>query len=46
VEATTHVLVGAVDEAALYVAQSPDPVAARAEADAVIRRITLTLAAN
>ena len=46
VQATTHVLVGAVDEAALYVAQSPDPVAARADADAVIRRITFALTAD
>lgn len=43
VEATTHILVGAVDEAALYVAQSTDPVTARAEADTVIRRLTLAL---
>lgn len=46
VEATTHVLVGAVDEAALYVAQSTDPAAARADAYDVIRRITLALAAG
>ncbi len=46
VQATTHVLVGAVDEAALYVAQSPHPAAARADADAVIRRITLALTAD
>lgn len=43
VQATTHVLVGAVDEAALYVAQSSDPQSARADVDAVIRRLTLAL---
>jgi AcrR family transcriptional regulator len=46
VQATTHILVGAVDEAALFVAQSTDPAAARTEADIVIRRITLALIAN
>jgi Tetracyclin repressor-like, C-terminal domain len=38
--ALTHVLVGAVDEAALYIAQAEDPVVARADMDLVIRRLT------
>lgn len=41
--ALTHALVGAVDEAALYIAQSSDRAAARADMDAVIRRLTLAL---
>ena len=45
VDALTHVLVGAVDEAALYIAQAQDPAAARADMDLVIRRLTLALAA-
>jgi len=44
VQALTHVLVGAVDEAALYIAQAPDGAAARADMDLVIRRLTLALA--
>lgn len=43
--ALTHVLVGAVDEAALYIAQAEDTPAARADMDLVIRRLTLSLAA-
>ena len=43
--ALTHVLVGAVDEAALYIAQADDGAAARADMDLVIRRLTLALAA-
>jgi AcrR family transcriptional regulator len=43
VSALTHVLVGAVDEAALYIAQADDPVAARADMDLVFRRLTLAL---
>jgi AcrR family transcriptional regulator len=39
VDSLTHVLVGAVDEAALYVAEADDPGAARADMDAVLRRI-------
>lgn len=39
VEALTHVLIGAVDEAALYVARAEDPELARADVDAVIRRL-------
>jgi AcrR family transcriptional regulator len=46
VDALTHVLVGAVDEAALYVAQAEDPAAARADMDEVIRRLTTALAAR
>ena len=40
-----HVLVGAVDEAALYLAQAEDPAAARADIDLVLRRLTLALTA-
>ena len=45
VQALTHVLVGAVDEAALYIAQAQDGPAARADMDLVIRRLTLALTA-
>jgi AcrR family transcriptional regulator len=45
VQALTHVLVGAVDEAALYIAQAEDPAAARADMDVVLRRLTVTLTA-
>jgi AcrR family transcriptional regulator len=45
VRALTHVLVGAVDEAALYIAQADDPARARADMDVVLRRLTLALAA-
>jgi len=41
--ALTHVLVGAVDEAALYIAQADDRTAARADMDLVLRRLTLAL---
>ena len=43
VQALTHVLVGAVDEAALYIAQAHDGAAARADMDMVLRRLTLAL---
>jgi AcrR family transcriptional regulator len=43
VVALTHVLVGAVDEAALYIAQADDRAAARADMDLVLRRLTLAL---
>jgi AcrR family transcriptional regulator len=46
VQALTHVLVGAVDEAALYIAQAEDPAAARVDMDLVLRRLTLTLSAH
>jgi AcrR family transcriptional regulator len=45
VHALTHVLVGAVDEAALYIAQADDGPAARADIDVVVRRLTQALAA-
>ena len=45
VDALTHVLVGAVDEAALYIARAEHPAAARADMDLVIRRLTTSLAA-
>jgi AcrR family transcriptional regulator len=43
VRALTHVLVGAVDEAALYIAQADDAAAARADMDLVVRRLTMAL---
>jgi AcrR family transcriptional regulator len=46
VQALTHVLVGAVDEAALYIAQAENPAAARVDMDLVLRRFTLTLSAH
>jgi AcrR family transcriptional regulator len=45
VQALTHVLVGAVDEAALYIAQADDGAAARADMDLVLRHLTLALTA-
>jgi AcrR family transcriptional regulator len=45
VPALTHVLVGAVDEAALFIAQAEDPAAARADMELVLLRLTLALAA-
>jgi AcrR family transcriptional regulator len=45
VQALTHVLVGAVDEAALYIARADDGAAARADMDLVLHRLTLALAA-
>jgi AcrR family transcriptional regulator len=45
VQALTHVLVGAVDEAALYIAQASDRPAARADMDLVLRRLTRALTA-
>jgi AcrR family transcriptional regulator len=45
VQALTHVLVGAVDEAALYIAQADDVSAARADMNLVLRRLTLALTA-
>jgi AcrR family transcriptional regulator len=45
VQALTHVLVGAVDEAALYIARAEDPAAARADMDLVIRRLTQAVTA-
>ena len=43
VQALTHVLVGAVDEAALYIAQADDTAAARADMDVVLQRLTVGL---
>ncbi len=45
VQALTHVLVGAVDEAALYLAQADDRAVARADMDLVLRRLTQALTA-
>ena len=44
VGALTHLLVGAVDEAALYIARADDPPAARREMDVVLRWLTAALA--
>jgi len=41
--ALTHVLVGAVDEAALYIARADDEAAARTDMDLVLNRLTLAL---
>jgi AcrR family transcriptional regulator len=46
VQALTHVLVGAVDEAALYIAQARDRAAARADMDLVLRRLTWALSST
>jgi AcrR family transcriptional regulator len=43
IEPVAHVLIGALDEAALYVAQAADPATARAEAAAVLRRLVTAL---
>ncbi len=45
VQALTQVLVGAVDEAALYVARADDGSAARADMDLVLRRLARVLTA-
>jgi AcrR family transcriptional regulator len=45
IEALAHVLIGALDEAALYVALAPDPARARAEAGAVLHRFVATITA-
>ena len=46
INALAHMLIGAIDEAALYVAEAPDPNAARAEALAVVERLIASLAAG
>lgn len=46
VDALTHVLVGAVDEAALYIARADDPNQARADVEVVIERIATSLIAG
>ena len=43
VDPLTHVLVGAVDEAALYVARSDDPPQARANITIILRRLALAI---
>ena len=43
IEPLAHVLIGALDEAALYVALADDPATARAEAGAVLRRLVIAL---
>ncbi len=43
IEPVAHVLIGALDEAALYIAQADDPATARAEAGAVLRRLVMAL---
>ncbi len=42
VEPLAHVLMGALDEAALYVALADDPVRARTEVGVVLRRVVIT----
>ncbi len=44
VEPLTHVLVGAVDEAALYIARAADPVQARRDIGAVLRGLVAAIA--
>ncbi len=43
IEPLAHVLIGALDEAALYIAQAADPATARAEAGAVLRRLVIAV---
>jgi AcrR family transcriptional regulator len=43
IEPVAHVLIGALDEAALYIAQADDPATARADAGAVLRRLVIAL---
>jgi AcrR family transcriptional regulator len=43
VDPLTHVLVGAIDEAALYLARVADPAGARRDVDLVLRRLTAAL---
>lgn len=45
VEPLAHLLIGALDEAALYVARAPDPAAARQEMGAVTHRLVRALLA-
>jgi len=45
IDPLARVLIGALDEAALYVAMADDPAAARAEISPVLRRLVTTLAA-
>jgi AcrR family transcriptional regulator len=43
IEPLAHILIGAFDEASLYVAEAADPTTARAEAGAVLRRLVVAL---
>jgi hypothetical protein len=43
VDPLTHVLVGAIDEAALYLARAADPAEARADVNLVLRRLAAAL---
>jgi hypothetical protein len=43
IDLLAHMLLGAIDEAALYVAQAPDPARARARASAVVERFIVSL---
>ena len=43
-EPLAHLLVGALDEAAMYVARAADAEAARADVDRVLRRLVHSLA--
>jgi hypothetical protein len=43
VDPLTHVLVGAVDEAALYVARAANPITARADITIVLRRLATAI---
>ena len=45
IEPLAHVLIGALDEAALYVALAADPARARADAGAVLRRLVAAVTA-
>ena len=45
VDPLAHVLIGALDEAALYVALAADPARARAEAGEVLRRLVAAVTA-
>ena len=45
IDALAHVLIGAMDEAALYVALAADPALARAEAGEVLRRLVTAVTA-
>ena len=42
IDPLAHVLIGALDEAALYVALAADPVCARAEVGTVLQRVVVT----
>ena len=44
VDPLTHILVGAVDEAALYVARAPDQSQARSDVREIVRRLAASIA--